>query len=83
MFENDGCTLFPDGWWGVSWRACCDVHDTAFNTGRTLEQYFLANIQLFDCVAAINLVAAIIMMVGVSSPVALALFVFGRKNSSE
>lgn len=30
---GDGCTLWFDGWLGVSWRHCCDTHDIAYSLG--------------------------------------------------
>lgn len=48
-FENDGCTLWFDNWFGVRTTQCCDVHDQAFNHGHTLVQFFQANFDLMVC----------------------------------
>jgi hypothetical protein len=32
-FIPNGCTKSPDGWDGVDWKNCCDLHDLAFYEG--------------------------------------------------
>ena len=76
FLEDDGCSFFPDG----SWLACCSAHDDAFAYGTELHQFFAANWDLFRCVAQHDPIAAAIMFIGVSSPIALALFIWGRKK---
>lgn len=75
LFENDGCTLFPDG----TWRSCCDVHDQAFATGTTVQQFLSANEALFGCVWQHDPVAAVIMFVGVMT-LGIPFFFLGRKK---
>ncbi|HEV7416235.1 MAG TPA: hypothetical protein VGN98_08750 [Tianweitania sediminis] len=75
MFENHGCTLFPDGWGGVTWRACCDVHDEAFATGATLTEFLNANVDLWQCVAEQgDIFAATLVLIGVMTGGALFFF---------
>jgi hypothetical protein len=78
-FENDGCTLFPDGLFGVSWRTCCDVHDAAFQSGTTVGEFLRANWELFKCVSQYNPVIAAVMFGGVMTGGALFYFVIGRQ----
>jgi hypothetical protein len=81
LFEDDGCSFFPDQWAGQSLRACCQIHDDAFATGITLEQFWRANTGLLQCVWQISPFVAVLMFIGVCSPVALAMFLLGRKRT--
>jgi len=49
LFENDGCTFWPDQWRGVSLSDCCAVHDEAFAYGRSFAEFLQANVGLFQC----------------------------------
>lgn len=80
MFENDGCTSFLDGWGGLSWRACCDVHDEAFATGHTLKEFIVANYELWKCVAVQDIFAATLVLVATMTVGAL-FFFFGVKKA--
>ena len=75
LFENDGCTFWPDR----TWRLCCDIHDQAFATGTTPEQFWDANVALFKCVARFDPIAATIMFLACMTGGAL-FFFFGRKR---
>jgi hypothetical protein len=47
MAGPNGCTLWPDGWRGVSWRHCCDAHDLAYLDGA---DRLTADLELAICV---------------------------------
>ena len=80
VFEDDGCTLFPDGFFGYDWRACCDVHDEAFATGVSVKEFFIANYDLWHCVATQgDIFVATIVTIGVMTGGAL-FFFFGKKR---
>ena len=82
MFENDGCTFWFDQWFGVNLRACCDVHDEAFATGHTLQEFLQANWELFLCGWSSGApVWALLALIGVCSPVGAYLFFFGSKRN--
>ncbi|WP_162783405.1 hypothetical protein [Devosia naphthalenivorans] len=83
MFEDDGCTLFPDQWAGQSLNACCAAHDEAFATSRDIVEFWNAGVALYRCVRPINEAIALLMLIGVLSPVALGLFLVGRKRKKE
>lgn len=79
MFENDGCTLWPDTWRGIDLRSCCDVHDVAFNTGVTVVDLLKANFSLARCIWQLGAWdAAILMFIGVCTGGA-AFFFIGSK----
>ncbi|MET3925540.1 hypothetical protein [Devosia sp. 2618] len=78
-FEDDGCTGFINGWGGLDWRVCCDAHDFAFHTGTTLNDFVVANLELWHCVATQDIFAATLMFIGVMTGGAL-FFFFGRKK---
>lgn len=62
---GDGCTLWFDGWFGVSWRHCCDVHDFAYEAGA---DKITADLDLALCVAQTGQGGmALIMLAGVST----------------
>jgi hypothetical protein len=75
VFEDDGCTF----WLDRTWRACCDIHDAAFASGTTLQQFWDANVALLECVAPFDPIAAALMFVGCMTGGAL-FFFFGRKR---
>lgn len=72
---GDGCTLWFDGWFGTSWRACCDVHDWAYSASMpelpTADPRLAADVDLFACVAQSGAwlapVVAVLMFIGVRS----------------
>jgi ABC-type iron transport system FetAB permease component len=82
MFENDGCTMFFNGWGGLSWQTCCDVHDEAFATGTSVQEFLIANYELWRCIAVQDIFAATIAVVGVMTGGA-AFFFFGRKRKRQ
>ena len=61
----NGCTLWIDSLFGVSWKTCCDVHDMEYaNFTPRLD----ADMNLFHCVASKAwwlLPMAALMLVGV------------------
>lgn len=77
-FLDDGCTGFLDGWGGLSWRICCDVHDTQFLTGTSWTEFWQANFEFHRCVAQYDIFAATLMFLAVSTVGAL-FFWLGRK----
>lgn len=80
LFEDDGCTLWPDTWFGVSITHCCDVHDDAFAYGTTLQEFAAANEALFWCVGEAGLwPLALVMLIGVCI-VGAPFFFVGRKK---
>lgn len=79
-FADDGCTFFIDGLGGHDWRACCDAHDAAFLAGGSLTDFVHANLELAGCVAQQSPLVAIVMLLGVMSPIGLAFFLFGPKR---
>jgi hypothetical protein len=78
-FYNDGCTGWFDGWSGVSWRACCDLHDAQFRNGDGILDFLKANIDLAYCVAQTDAFMAIPMFLGVMFGGAF--FYFTRKKT--
>lgn len=49
--EPNGCTLWPDVWFGQNIGPCCDAHDTSYTNAQTLTQKVLADKDLALCVA--------------------------------
>lgn len=62
----NGCDDWLDGWFGHSWKLCCDAHDIAYTKGGDLVQKILADVDLGVCVFKISPVNGILMFIGVS-----------------
>lgn len=56
---GDGCT----GFWDGTWRACCDLHDTAYTVGGSKLD---ADLDLLACVFPHSPLAAAVMFIGVT-----------------
>lgn len=78
-FTDDGCTGFFEGWLGKDWAHCCNVHDQAFATGTTAEEFRAANAALYECVSAQDPLAALLMFAGAMTLGAV-FFFFGFKK---
>lgn len=46
-FRTDGCSFFPDGFWGE----CCEEHDRPYWRGGTMIERLIADLQLSICIA--------------------------------
>jgi LPXTG-motif cell wall-anchored protein len=75
MFENDGCTLFPEG----TWATCCDIHDQAFAVGTEFHEFISANWQLYTCMSQHNPIMALLALIGVMT-LGATFFFLGRKR---
>ena len=79
---NDGCTMWFDVWRGISLRHCCDVHDQAYASSTSLLVWVRSNLELVQCgIAAGAWDWALLAGIGVSSPIALILFIRGKKQN--
>lgn len=79
---GDGCTGWLDGWGGLSWRICCDVHDTQFLMGASWADFIQANAELFQCVMSRDIFAATLMFPVVMT-VGAFFFWFGAKGKKK
>lgn len=79
--EKDGCTGWLDGWpGGPSWRHCCDAHDWVMHNNSELLEFVRGGVELAWCVGKVDAFMGVAMGVGVLSPIALLLFIFGKKK---
>lgn len=61
----NGCDDWLDGWFGHSWKLCCDAHDIAYTKGGDLFQKLQADWDLAVCVFKISPTNGILMFIGV------------------
>lgn len=64
-FRFDGCSWFPDGVGGSSWRECCQTHDYAYWCGGSRADRAAADEALRQCVAAERPALGRLMWLGV------------------
>lgn len=65
--QSDGCTLWPDGWFGKdSWRWACVKHDEAYYYGGGYLARLTADVELlFDVTKTGHPCVAVVMFCGV------------------
>jgi hypothetical protein len=60
----NGCDNWLDGWFGRSWKHCCDIHDIVYTYGGDWWQRIGYDIDLGVCVFRVEPIMGVIMAVG-------------------